>query len=127
MSNTTELDKALAELNKKLEELQVVLTGYRAFVARASKSMHESIGIFLDKTQSVIEMAYSKNSNFTSLEKISHEILNEINKLILLKGELQSLSGMDIEFIKSQNSNVKNQHPMKLQNTVTKERSDANV
>jgi hypothetical protein len=72
-------------------------------------------------------MAYSKNSNFTSLEKISHEILNEINKLILLKGELQSLSGMDIEFIKSQNSNVKNQHPMKLQNTVTKERSDANV
>ncbi len=97
MSNTTELDRALAELNKKLEELQVVLTGYRAFVARASKSMHESIGIFLDKTQAVIEMAYSKNSNFKSLEKISNEILNEINKLILLKGELHSLSSIEIK------------------------------
>jgi len=97
MSNTTELDRALAELNKKLEELQVILTGYRAFVARASKSMHESIDIFLDKTQAVIEMAYSKNSNFKSLEKISNEILNEINKLILLKGELHSLSSIEIK------------------------------
>ena len=95
MSNTTELDRALAELNKKFEELQVVLTGYRAFVARASKSMHESIGIFLDKTQEVVEIAYRKNSNFKSLEKVSNEILNEINKLILLKGELHTLSSIE--------------------------------
>ncbi|HHT9107923.1 MAG TPA: hypothetical protein ACFYEF_05690 [Candidatus Wunengus sp. YC63] len=96
MSNTTELDRAVAELNKKLEELQGVFNGYRAFVASASKSMHESIGIFLDKIQAVVEMAYTKNSNFTSLEKISNEILNEINKLILLKGELHSLSSIEI-------------------------------
>ena len=95
MSNTTELNIAIAELNKKLEGLQVVLRGYRAFVARASKSVHESIGIFLDKTQEVVEMAYTKNSNFKSLEKISNEILNEINKLILLKGELHTLSSID--------------------------------
>ena len=95
MSNTTELDRALAELNKKLEELQVVFNGYRAFVARASKSMHESIGIFLDKTQEVVEMAYRKDSNFKSLEKVVHEILNEINKLILLKGELHTLSSIE--------------------------------
>ena len=92
MSNTTELNMAVAELNKKLEELQVVFNGYSAFVAGASKSMHESIGIFLDKTQEVVEMAYRKDSNFKSLEKVVHEILNEINKLILLKGELWSLS-----------------------------------
>lgn len=95
MSNTTELNMAVAELNKKLEELQGVLRGYKAFVARASKSMHESIGIFLDKTQEVVEIAYRKNSNFKSLEKVSNEILNEINKLILLKGELHSLSSID--------------------------------
>ena len=95
MSNTTELDMAVAELNKKLEELQEVLRGYKAFVARASKSMHESIGIFLDKTQEVVEIAYRKNSNFKSLEKVSNEILNEINKLILLKGELHTLSSID--------------------------------
>ena len=59
--------------------------------------MHESIGIFLDKIQAVVEMAYSKNSNFASLEKISNEILNEINKLILLKGELHSLSSIEIK------------------------------
>jgi len=97
MSNTTELDRALAELNKKLEELQGVFNGYRAFVASASKSMHESIGIFLDKIQEVVEMAYTKNSNFKSLEKTSNEILNEINKLILLKGELHSLSSIEIK------------------------------
>ncbi|MBM4056560.1 MAG: hypothetical protein FJ264_18215 [Planctomycetes bacterium] len=97
MSNTKELDRAVAELNKKLEELQGVFNGYRAFVASASKSMHESIGIFLDKTQEIIEMAYTKNSNFKSLEKKSHEILNEINKLILLKGELHSLSRIEIK------------------------------
>ncbi len=97
MSNTTELERVLAELNKKLEELQGVLRGYKAFVARASKSMHESIGIFLDKIQAVVEMAYTKNPNFTSLEKISNEILNEINKLILLKGELHSLSSIEIK------------------------------
>jgi len=97
MSNTKELDRAVAELNKKLEELQGVFNGYRAFVANASKSMHESIGIFLDKTQEIIEMAYTKNSNFKSLEKKSHEILNEINKLILLKGELHSLSRIEIK------------------------------
>lgn len=97
MSNTTELDWAVAELNKKLEELQGAFNGYRAFVASASKSMHESIGIFLDKIQAVVEMAYSKNSNFTSLEKISNEILNEINKLILLKGELHSISSIEIK------------------------------
>lgn len=97
MSNTTELDWAVAELNKKLEELQGTFNGYRAFVASASKSMHESIGIFLDKIQAVVEMAYSKNSNFTSLEKISNEILNEINKLILLKGELHSISSIEIK------------------------------
>ncbi|MBI5676951.1 MAG: hypothetical protein HZC52_00325 [Planctomycetes bacterium] len=97
MSNTTELDRALAELNKKLEELQGVFNGYRAFVASASKSMHESIGIFLDKIQAVVEMAYTKNSNFKSLEKTSNEILNEINKLILLKGELHSLSSIEIK------------------------------
>ncbi|HHT9114788.1 MAG: hypothetical protein HZA47_12130 [Planctomycetes bacterium] len=97
MSNTTELDTAVAELNKKLEELQVVLSGYKVFVARASKSMHESIGIFLDKIQAVVEMAYTKNSNFKSLEKTSNEILNEINKLILLKGELHSLSSIEIK------------------------------
>ncbi len=96
MSNKTELDRALAELNKKLEELQGVFNGYRAFVASASKSMHESIGIFLDKIQEVVEMAYTKNSNFKSLEKTSNEILNEINKLILLKGELHSLSSIEI-------------------------------
>ena len=95
MSNTTELNMALEELNKKLEELQVVFNGYRAFVARASKSMHESIGIFLDKTQEVVEMAYRKDSNFKSLEKVVHEILNEINKLILLKGELHTLSSIE--------------------------------
>ena len=95
MSNTMELDRAVAELNKKLEELQVVLRGYRAFVARASKSMHESIGIFLDRTQEVVEMAYRKDSNFKSLEKVSHEILDEVNKLILLKGELHTLSSID--------------------------------
>ena len=97
MSNTTELDRAVAELNKKLEELQGVFNGYRAFVASASKSMHESIGIFLDKIQEVVEMAYTKNSNFKSLEKTSNEILNEINKLILLKGELHSLSSIEIK------------------------------
>ncbi len=59
--------------------------------------MHESIGIFLDKIQAVVEMAYSKNSNFTSLEKVSHEILNEINKLILLKGELHTLASIEIK------------------------------
>ena len=95
MSNTMELDRAVAELNKKLEELQGVFNGYRAFVASASKSMHESIGIFLDKIQEVVEMAYTKNSNFKSLEKTSNEILNEINKLILLKGELHTLSSID--------------------------------
>jgi len=97
MSNTMELDRAVAELNKKLEELQGVFNGYRAFVASASKSMHESIGIFLDKIQEVVEMAYTKNSNFKSLEKTSNEILNEINKLILLKGELHSLSSIEIK------------------------------
>ncbi len=97
MSNTTELDRALAELNKKLEELQGAFSGYKTLTARVSQGMHESIGIFLDKTQAVIEMAYSKNSNFTSLEKISNEILNEINKLILLKGELHSLSSIEIK------------------------------
>jgi len=97
MSNTTELNMAVAELNKKLEELQGVFNGYRAFVASASKSMHESIGIFLDKIQEVVEMAYTKNSNFKSLEKTSNEILNEINKLILLKGELHSLSSIEIK------------------------------
>ena len=39
-------------------------------------------------------MAYTKNSNFKSLEKISNEILNEINKLILLKGNY-TLSSID--------------------------------
>jgi len=73
MSNTTELNMAVAELNKKLEELQGVFNGYRAFVASASKSMHESIGIFLDKIQEVVEMAYTKNSNFKSLEKTSNK------------------------------------------------------
>src|SRR3972149_11468667 len=97
MSNTTELNMAVAELNKKLEELEGVFNGYRAFVASASKSMHESIGIFLDKIQEVVEMAYTKNSNFKSLEKTSNEILNEINKLILLKGELHSLSSIEIK------------------------------
>ncbi|MDO8140692.1 MAG: hypothetical protein Q6358_04265 [Candidatus Brocadiales bacterium] len=93
MSKIEELNAAIQELNRKLEELQMVFNGYKAFIARVSKNMHESLGTFLDKTQSVVEMAYGNDkSNFTTLEKISNEILEEINKLILLKGELWSLS-----------------------------------
>jgi len=97
MSHATELEGAVAELNKKLEELGVALRGYKGFVSKASKSMDESIGIFLDKTQTVIEMAYRKNANPESLEKISNEILTEINKLLLLKGELHKLSNIENE------------------------------
>ena len=82
-------------IEQKLEELQEFLTVTGHLSPGLRKSMHESIGIFLDKTQAVVEMAYRKNSNFKSLEKISNEILNEINKLILLKGELHSLSSIE--------------------------------
>ncbi len=126
-SKITELNRALAELNKKLEELQSVFYGYKTLTARISQGMHESLGIFLDKVQSVVEMAYHNNADFQLLEKISAEILGEIHKLILLKGELWSLSGMDIEFMKSQGDAVKGQPPVKPPHTVTKERSDANV
>lgn len=126
-SKIIELNGALAELNKRLEELHAVFYGYKTLTARVSQGMHESLGIFLDKIQSVIEMAYHNNSDFQLLEKISAEILGEINKLILLKGELWSLSGMDIEFMKSQGSAIKNQPLVKSLHTVAKERRDANV
>lgn len=95
MSNTRDINLTLAELNKKREELQAVLNGYKASTARISKSMHDLLAIFLDKIQTVVEMAYRKNSNFQTLEKISNEILAEITKLILLKGELWNLSHME--------------------------------
>ncbi len=126
-SKITELNGALAELNKRLEELQSVFYGYKTLTARVSQGMHESLGVFLDKVQSIVEMAYHNNSDFQLLEKISAEILGEINKLILLKGELWSLSGMDIEFMKSQGGAVKNQPPEKPPHTVTKEMRNANA
>ncbi|MEP9410686.1 MAG: hypothetical protein HRF42_04670 [Candidatus Brocadia sp.] len=93
----SELNTALSELNKRVEELQEVFNVYKKLIASISQDMHNALSILLDKIQSLVEMAYTKNSNPEPLEKIATAILEEINRLIVLKTKLYSLSGMEMK------------------------------
>lgn len=99
MSKMTELNTTVAELNKKVEELQEVFNVYKRLLADVSQNMYGSLSILLDNIQSLIEMVYLKDSNPGSLEKISTAILDEINKLIALKTKLCSLSGIEMKTV----------------------------
>ncbi len=93
----SELNTALLELNKHVEELQEVFNAYKRLIAHVSQNMHESLGVLLDKIQSLVEMAYMRDVNPESLEKISTAILEEINTLIALKTKMYSLSGIEVK------------------------------
>lgn len=97
MSKMLELNTTVAELNKKVEELQEVFNVYKRLLADVSQNMYESLSILLDNIQSLVEMVYLKDSNPGSLEKISTTILDEINKLIALKTKLCSFSGIEMK------------------------------
>lgn len=91
----SELNTALSELNKQVEKLQEVFNAYKRLTAHVSQNMHESLSVLLDNIQSLVEMAYLKDTGPASLEKISTAILEEVNKLIVLKTKLCSLSGIE--------------------------------
>jgi len=93
----SELNTTIAELNKKIEELQEVFNVYKRLIAHVSQDMYESLSVLLDNIQSLVEMAYLKDADPASLEKISTAILEEINKLIALKTKLCSLSGIEMK------------------------------
>lgn len=97
MSKTTELNTTITELNKHVEALQEVFHTYKRLLAHISHDLHGSLSLLLDSIQSLVEMAYLKDADPASLEKISTVILEEINKLIALKSKLCSLSGIEIQ------------------------------
>ncbi len=97
MSKTTELNTTIAELHKQVGALQEVFHTYKRLIAHVSQALHGSLSILLDNIQSLVEMAYLKDADPSSLEKISTVILEEINKLIALKSKLCSLSGIEIQ------------------------------
>lgn len=127
MQKAMEFKEALLKLNKNLDELQRKYNNYRGLIAHLSQNMNESLKVLSDKIQSIIEMTYLKNYRLGAFEKISSDVIDEINKLNMGNTELWRLSGMYIELNRSPNNVVKDQHPVKLQNKVEKERSDANV
>lgn len=100
MQKTTELKEAVSELSKSMNELQMVFDSYRKLIAHASQNMHKSLDALLNKFQSIVEMAYLKNYHPSSFEEISHDILEEINKLVALKEELRVISDIDFQGIK---------------------------
>ncbi|MFN3531170.1 MAG: hypothetical protein ACK41Q_01440 [Candidatus Brocadia sp.] len=96
MSNS-ELNTALSDLNKQVGELQEVFNVYKKLIANVSQNIHDSLSVLLDKIQSLVEMAYIRDANPESLEKISTAILEEINNMILLKTKLRYLAGIEMK------------------------------
>jgi len=97
MSKTTELHTNLIELNKNVEKFQESFASYKRLIADVSGNMYESLGIILDKIQTMVKVVYLKYCPPEVLEKTLTDIMDEVNKLLSLKTVLRSLSGANMK------------------------------
>lgn len=97
MSKTAELHTSLLELNKNVEKLQERFTRHQRLIADVSGNMYETLGMVLDKIQTMVKVVYLKDCQPDFLEKTLTDIMEEVNKLLSLKTVLRSLSGANMK------------------------------